>query len=82
MGTLQFQKRWFKSKENYDRFKSKWKNSIQAGFSFLIGLVLKIYLQFLFVAGAYSGRIKWVDNHVKWCYTVFEKLKIPYQKYY
>ena len=82
MGTLQFQKRWFKSKENYDRFKSKWKNSIQAGSYFLIGLVLKIYLQFLFVCGAFSGRIEWVDKQIKWCYTVFDKLKISYQKYY
>ena len=82
MGTLQFQKRWFKSKENYDRLKSKWKNSIQAGSYFLIGLVLKIYLQFLFVCGAFSGRIEWVVKQIKWCYNVFDKLEIPYQKYY
>ena len=82
MGTLQFQKRWFKSKEDYDRFKSKWKNSIQAGFNFLIGLVLKIYLQMLFLVGAFQPRKSGIDKQIKWCYTVFDKLKIPYQKYY
>ena len=82
MGTLQFQKGWFKPKENYDRIKSKWKNSIQAGFNFLVGIILKIYLQFLFVCGAFSGRIEWVDKQIKWCYNIFEELNIPYQKYY
>ena len=82
MGTLQFQKRWFKSKENYDRINSKWKNSIQAGFNFLVGFTLKIYLQFLFVCGAFSGRITWVDKQIKWCYNTFDNLEIPYQKYY
>ena len=82
MGTLQFQKRWFKSKENYDRIKSKWKNSIQAGSTFLIGLVLKIYLQILFLVGAYQPRRSAIDKQIKWCYTVFDKLKISYQKYY
>ena len=82
MGTLQFQKRWFKSKEDYDRFKSKWKNSIQAGSYFLIGLVLKIYLQILFLVGAYQPRRSSIDKQIKWCYTIFDKLEIPYQKYY
>ena len=82
MGTLQFQKRWFKSAEDYDRFKSKWKNSIQAGSYFLIGLVLKIYLQILFLVGAYQPRRSSIDKQIKWCYTIFDKLEIPYQKYY
>ncbi len=82
MGTLQFQKRWFKSKEDYDRFKSKWKNSIQAGSYFLVGLVLKIYLQILFLVGAFQPRKTPIDKQIKWCYNVFDKLKIPYQKYY
>jgi len=50
--------------------------------NFLISIILKIYLQFLFLIGAYSSRIQWVDNQVKWCYNTFNKLKIPYQKYY
>ena len=82
MGTLQLQKRWFKSKEDYDRFKSKWKNSIQAGSYFLVGLVLKIYLQILFLVGAFQPRKTPIDKQIKWCYNVFDKLKIPYQKYY
>ena len=49
---------------------------------FLTGFVLKIYLQFLFLIGAYSGPIQWVDNQIKWCYNIFDKLEIPYQKYY
>ncbi len=82
MGTLFFQKGWFKSKKNNDSFKGKWKNPVQAGSYFLIGLFLKIYLQILFVIGAFSGRIKWVDTQIKWCYNIFDNLEIPYQKYY
>ena len=82
MGTLQFQIRWFKSQENYDRFKSKWKNSIQAGSYFLIGLVLKIYLQSLITIGLFESKKTWVDKQIKWCYNVFDKLEIPYKKYY
>ena len=82
MGTLFIQKRWFKSEKNQHSPKSKRKNSIQIGLNILIGLVLKIYLQFLFVCGAFSGRIAWVDKQIKWCYNIFDTLKIPYQKYY
>ena len=82
MGTLQFQKRWFKSQEDYDRFKSQGKDKIRAGSYFLIGLVLKIYLQILFLVGAYQPRKSSIDNQIKWCYNVFDKLEIPYQKYY
>jgi hypothetical protein len=82
MGTLQFQKRWFKSQENYDRFKSQGKDKIRAGSYFLIGLVLKIYLQILFLVGAYQPRKSSIDKQIKWCYTIFDKLEIPYQKYY
>ncbi len=82
MGTLQFQKRWFKSQENYDRFKSQGKDKIRAGSYFLIGLVLKIYLQILFLVGAYQPRRSSIDKQIKWCYTIFDKLEIPYQKYY
>jgi len=82
MGTLFFQKGWFKSKENYDRIKSKWKNSIQAGSYILVGLVLKIYLQILFLIGAFQSRRTRIDKHIKWCYNKFDELEIPYQKYY
>ena len=82
MGTLQFQKRWFKSQENYDRFKSQGKDKIRAGSYFLIGLILKIYLQILFLVGAYQPRRSSIDKQIKWCYTIFDKLEIPYQKYY
>ena len=82
MGTLQFQKRWFKSQENYDRFKSQGKDKIRAGSYFLIGLVLKIYLQILFLVGAYQPRRSSIDKQIKWCNTIFDKLEIPYQKYY
>ena len=82
MGTLQFQKRWFKSQENYDRFKSQGKDKIRAGSYFLIGLILKIYLQILFLVGAYQPRKSSIDKQIKWCYTIFDKLEIPYQKYY
>ena len=82
MGTLQFQKRWFKSQENYDRFKSQGKDKIRAGSYFLIGLILKIYLQILFLVGAYQPRRSFIDKQIKWCYTIFDKLEIPYQKYY
>ena len=82
MGTLQFQKRWFKSQENYDRFKSQGKDKIRAGSYFLIGLILKIYVQILFLVGAYQPRRSSIDKQIKWCYTIFDKLEIPYQKYY
>ena len=82
MGTLQFQKRWFKSQEDYDRFKSQGKDKIRAGSYFLIGLILKIYLQILFLVGAYQPRRSSIDKQIKWCYTIFDKLEIPYQKYY
>ena len=82
MGTLKLQKRWFKSQENYDRFKSQGKDKIRAGSYFLIGLVLKIYLQILFLVGAYQPRRSSIDKQIKWCYTIFDKLAIPYQKYY
>ena len=82
MGTLFIQKRWFKSPEDYDRFKSQGKDKIRAGSYFLIGLVLKIYLQILFLVNAYTTRIMLIDNQIKWCYNTFDKLEIPYQKYY
>jgi len=50
--------------------------------NFLIGIILKIYLQFLFLIGAFSGPIQGVDNQIKWCYNTFDNLEIPYQKYY
>ena len=50
--------------------------------NFLIGITLKIYLQVLFLFGAYFTRIQWIDKQIKWCYNTFDNLKIPYQKYY
>jgi len=49
--------------------------------NFLIGIILKIYLQILFFVGAYVGK-SWIDKQIKWCYNTFDNLKIPYQKYY
>ena len=81
MGTLFFQKRWFKPSKNYDSFKNQRQDLIQRGSFILIGIFLKMYLQFLFLIGAFSGRILWVDKQVKWCYNIFDNLEIPYQKY-
>jgi len=50
--------------------------------NFLIGIILKIYLQVLFLFGAYFSRIQWIDKQIKWCYNTFDNLEIPYQKYY
>ena len=36
--------------------------------NFLIELILKTYLQVLFLFGAYFGRIRWIDKQVKLCY--------------
>ena len=48
---------------------------------FLTGFILKIYLQILFLVGAYFGKT-WIDKQIKWCYNTFDNLEIPYQKYY
>ena len=49
---------------------------------FLIEIILKIYLQVLFLFGAYFRRIQWIDKQIKLCYNTFDNLEIPYQKYY
>ena len=82
MGTLFFQKRWFKPSKNNDSSKNKEKDCIQRGSIILIGLFLKMYLQLLFLIGAFSGRIAWVDKQIKWCYNIFDNLEISYQKYW
>ena len=42
-------------------------------------LGIKIYLQFLFVVGAYFGR-SWVDKHIKVCYNRLDKINSDYDK--
>jgi len=38
-----------------------------------------MYLQVLFLVGANSGRILWVDKQIEKCYNKLEKLNIPIQ---
>jgi len=45
----------------------------------VIGFIIKIYLQILFVIGAYMGR-SWVDKHIKLCYNSLDKYDIYYDK--
>ena len=40
---------------------------------------IKIYLQFLFVAGAYFGR-SWLDKHIKMCYNRLDEINSDYDK--
>ena len=42
-------------------------------------LGIKIYLQVLFVVGAYFGR-SWVDKHIKVCYNRLDKINSDYDK--
>ena len=79
MGTLFFQKGWFKPSKNNDGSKIKEKNCIQGWSFILIGLILKIYLQILFFIGAFFGRT-WIDKQINWCYNTFIKLDVPFDK--
>ena len=40
---------------------------------------IKIYLQVLFVVGAYFGR-SWVDKHIKLCYNRLDEINSYYDK--
>ena len=82
MDTLFFQKRWFKPKRHKNGSEGKQKDKVRKGSSLLIGLFLKAYLQFLFTIGLFQSKRTWVDKQIKWCYNVFDKLKIPYKKWY
>ena len=65
-----------------DGLRVKQKDQVRKRSSLLIGLSLKIYLQFLFTIGLFQSKRTWVDKQIKWCYNVFDKLEIPYQKWY
>ena len=78
MGALFSQKRWFKSRKDYDRDEDKRKNRIQAWTRITLVLIVKIYLQFLFTIGAFIPRRSWVDNHIKMCYNRLDSLKSSY----
>ena len=77
MGTLFSQKRRIKSPENNDGNENQQKNGLQIGACIAIGLAVKIYLQILFVIGAYLGR-SWVDKHIEMCYNSLDKYNIYY----
>ena len=40
---------------------------------------IKLYLQVLFVVGAYLGR-SWVDKHIKLCYNRLDEINSDYDK--
>ena len=40
---------------------------------------IKLYLQVLFVVGAYFGR-SWVDKHIKVCYNRLDEINSDYDK--
>ena len=82
MGTLLFQQRWFKPKRHKNSSKSEQKDQVRKRSSLLVGLSLKIYLQFLLTIGLFQSKRTWVDKQIKWCYNVFDKLEIPYKKWY
>ena len=42
-------------------------------------LGIKIYLQVLFVVGAYFGR-SWVDKHIKVCYNRLDEINSDYDE--
>ena len=77
MGALFSQNRWFKSWKSNDGDEDKQKDRLQAGLSITIALIIKIYLQFLFLIGAFRGR-SWVDKHIKMCYNRLDDLKSNY----
>ena len=78
MGALFSQKRWFKSWKNNDGDENKQKDCLQAGINFTIALLVKIYLQILFLIGAFRSRRSWVDKHIKLCYNRLDELESNY----
>ena len=79
MDTLFIQKKWPESKEDNNGFSTKWQNSLQKRFRYLIEFFIKIYLQILFTVGAFMGR-SWVDKHIKVCYNRLDEINSDYDK--
>ena len=79
MDTLFIQKKWPESKEDNNGASTKWKNSLQKRFRYLIEIIIKIYLQVLFTMGAFMGR-SWVDKHIKLCYNRLDEINSNYDK--
>jgi hypothetical protein len=42
-------------------------------------IIIKIYLQALFILGAFRGR-SWVDKHIKVCYNKLDEINSDYDK--
>ncbi len=42
-------------------------------------IIIKIYLQVLFILGAFRGR-SWVDKHIKLCYNRLDEINSDYDK--
>ena len=45
-------------------------------------LFWKIYLQFLFLIGAFQSKRTWIDKHILLCYDKLDQIGSPYQYRY
>lgn len=45
-------------------------------------LLWKIYLQILFLLGAFQSKRTWIDSHILLCYDKLDEMGSPYQYRY
>ena len=45
-------------------------------------LLWKIYLQILFLLGAFQSKRTWIDNHILLCYDKLDEMWSPYKYRY